>query len=69
MTTTRSFGSGRREGHDSSRFYGRELVAPQIWCKCRGRKLRLLMLRGRCDDVVYLLPASVLARRTEQLVA
>jgi hypothetical protein len=48
---------------------GSARVASQIWCKCRGRKLRLVMLRGRCDDVVYLLPAGVLARRAEQLVA
>jgi hypothetical protein len=29
-----------------------KVVAPQMWCKCSGRKLRLLMLRGRCDRFV-----------------
>ena len=29
-TSTRSFGAGKREGHDSSPFYGRKLFRPEV---------------------------------------
>jgi len=47
----------------------RPAVAPQMWCKCRGRKLRLLMLRGGCDDFADHLFLGAPSWRAEQLVA
>jgi len=45
-------------------------VAAQVRCKSRGRRLRLMMLRGGCNGLVDHLPLRVRGdRRSEQIVA
>jgi hypothetical protein len=44
-------------------------VAPQVWCKSHGRRLRLMMLRGGCDGLVDHLLRRARGRPLEQVVA